>query len=102
MNPYDSHVLGNPERGVCETDYEEALNWCGMRFDIFCKIFSRINPSFSDVDIQNRLKIFCETSSICILACSLFLHVISTSERIQRGTWLMFYCFDYSIRVLLV
>lgn len=72
MNPYDSHVLGNPERGVSETDYEEALNWYGMRFDIFCKIFSRINLSFSDTDSQNRLRISHETSSLCILACSLF------------------------------
>lgn len=61
MIPYDSHVLGNPERGVCETEYEEALSWCGIRLDIFSKIFSRITSRFSYVDNQNRLRILHET-----------------------------------------
>lgn len=61
MIPYDSHVLGNPERGVRETEYEEALSWYGIRLDIFSKIFSRITSRFSDVDNQNRLSILHET-----------------------------------------
>lgn len=85
MNPYDSYVLGNPERGVCETDYEEALNWYGMRFDIFCKIFSKINSSFSDIGSQNRLRIFHETSSICILACSFFFFTLFLPLNESKG-----------------
>lgn len=61
MIPCDAHVLGNPERGVYEIEYEEVLNWYGIGFDIFCRIFSRINLSFSAIDNQNRLRIFHET-----------------------------------------
>lgn len=61
MIPCDAHVLGNPDRGVYETEYEEVLNWYGAAFDIFCRIFARIHLSFSDIDNQNRLRIFHET-----------------------------------------
>lgn len=61
MSPCDAHVLDNPERRLYEIEYEEVLNWYGIGFDIFCRIFSRINLSFSVVDNQNRLRISQET-----------------------------------------
>lgn len=61
MIPCDAHVLGNPDRGVYEIEYEEVLNWYGTGFDIFCRIFARIHLNFSDIDNQNRLGIFHET-----------------------------------------
>lgn len=61
MIPCDAHVLGNPDRGVYEIEYEEVLNWYGTGFDIFRRIFARIHLNFSDIDNQNRLRIFCET-----------------------------------------
>lgn len=55
-------VLGNPERAVYEIEYEEVLNWYGgIGFDIFRRIFSGTNLSFSDVDNQNSLRTFHET-----------------------------------------
>lgn len=61
MIPYDAHVLGNPERRVYEIEYEEALNCYGIEFDIFSRIFSRINLNFSDVDNQDMLRSSHET-----------------------------------------
>lgn len=61
MIPYDAHVLGNSERRVYEIEYEEVLNCYGIGFDIFSRIFSRINLNFSGADNQNRFRSFHET-----------------------------------------